>query len=225
MLDLLIVEDDRDVSANIAEYLEPRGYRLDFAYDGKQGVALALQQAFDVIVLDLGLPRLDGVAVGAALRDANCVVPLLVLTARDALDDKAAAFDVGVDDYLVKPFAMAELEMRIRALARRAANQGLQRCLRVGDLELDLGRREARRGDTRLYLNRSQFVLLSALMRDAPNVVTRQSLQQTLWGDDLPGPDALRTHVFELRQVVDRPFDAQLIHTVHGQGYAVRAPE
>ena len=126
MLKILVVEDDRDLAANLAEYLEGRGYLPDFAYDGRAGVALALEEEHDVVLLDLSLPRLDGVEVGATLRRRGVDAPILVLTARDALDDKAAAFGAGVDDYLVKPFALSELDMRIQALWRRAQAQGRQ---------------------------------------------------------------------------------------------------
>ena len=224
MARLLIVEDDADLSGNLAEYLEPRGYALDFAYDGSSAVALAGSAEFDLIVLDIGLPRLDGVQVAERLRVASNRALLLMLTARDGLDDKAAAYAAGADDYLTKPFALAELEMRIKALLRRGrAPAGV---LRVADLEYDTGTHQVRRSGRELALNRSQLQVLALLMRESPRLVSKARLAEHLWGDEPGSYDTLRSYVHELRQIVDRPFAAAtpLIHTLHSQGYALREP-
>ncbi len=193
----LIVEDYQDVAANVSEYLEPLGYELDFAYDGAQAVSLARGEHFDVIVMDIGLPRQDGVAASAELRKRGVDTPILMLTARDGLEDKAAAFEVGADDYLVKPFELRELEMRLRALRRRGAGQA--QLLAVGELSFDTGTRTVIRADHTLRLNRMQQTALEVLMRAAPNLV------------------------FELRRTIDRPFGQAMIVTERGQGYAIRA--
>ena len=212
----LIVEDDQDVAANVSEYLEPLGYELDFAYDGAQAVSLARGEHFDVIVMDIGLPRQDGVAASAELRKRGVDTPILMLTARDGLEDKAAAFEVGADDYLVKPFELRELEMRLRALRRRGAGQA--QLLAVGELSFDTGTRTVIRAGHTLRLNRMQQTALEVLMRAAPNLVTKDALARELWGSDQPGRDALRTLVFELRRTIDRPFGQAMIVTERGQG-------
>ncbi|MEM7253986.1 MAG: response regulator transcription factor [Pseudomonadota bacterium] len=222
-LRLLVVEDDRDVVENIAEYFEPKGFVIDFAYDGKSAITLAEAWRPDVILLDLGLPRLDGIAVSAALRNAGCETPIVVMTARDTLDDKAAAFDVGIDDYIVKPFALAELEMRINAVHRRTTVGIGRQILEVSDLRFDLGRREVCRQGQPIQLNRTHQRILEVLMSQSPNVVPKSQLLERVWADDPPGPDALRTNIYELRIAIDRPYETPLIHTVHGQGYAIRS--
>ena len=223
MLRLLIIEDDVDLASNISEYFEAREAELDFAYDGATALTIAQQGRFDVIVLDLGLPRLDGVGVAIRLRAAGVDVPILVLTARDSLDDKASAYGAGVDDYLVKPFALAELEMRIDALNRRRSASGRLSVLRVADLEFDTGTKVVKRAGRVLRLNRNQMTLLLHLMRESPNVISKQDLATQLWRDDTGSSDTLRAYVFELRRIVDKPFEQPLIHTVHSQGYALRA--
>jgi len=207
MYRLLIVEDDRDVCANIAEYFEVLDYELDFAYDGKTALNLIASSTPDMIILDIGLPSLDGNAVGASLRASGCDIPILVLTARDTLEDKEAAFDNGADDYLVKPFALRELELRTKALLRRSVTQGHRTVLAVADLRFDTGTHQVTRGGKVLQLSRTQQKTLRKLMQDSPNVVTKASLTSALWGDDPPG----------------KSFDQPLIHTEHGQGYALRA--
>ncbi len=218
---LLIVEDDRDVAANIAEYFEARNAILDFAYDGQAALALARSARFDVVVLDLGLPRLEGTHVAARLRDDGVDTPILVLTARDSLDDKASAFATGVDDYLVKPFALAELEMRVTALIRRYEGSDAH-VLQIDDLALDTRARLVRRAGLKLQLNRNQFGILERLMRASPNLVTKEELSDHLWGDHQGSPETLRAYIHELRNIVDKPFPIRLIQTIHSQGYALR---
>lgn len=215
---LLIVEDNRDIAENIADYLEPLGHVLDFACDGPGGLRLAGERRFDAIVLDLNLPGFDGLTLCRRLREElKLETPVLMLTARDQLDDKLAGFNAGTDDYLVKPFSVKELEVRLHALAKR--NQGSNRVLRVADLEFDTDTLQARRGDSMLELNPAQRKLLEFFMRNSHRVLTRAELERHLWGDHVPDKDVLRTHIYTLRNLIDRDFSPKLLHTVHGTGY------
>ena len=214
----LIVEDNADLAANIGDFLEARGHQVDFAADGLTGLHLAATNPYDVIILDLMLPGIDGPRLAERLRrDAENDVPILMLTARDTLDDKLAGFAAGADDYLVKPFALEELGVRLDAITRRGAMR--RRNLQVGDLELDVGTRVARRAGQKLNLNPTGFQLLRILMEGFPDVVPRRELEAVVWGDEPPDSDALRTHIYHLRQVVDRPFEKKILETVHSVGY------
>ncbi len=216
---VLVIEDNRDVAANVGDFLEARGHEADYAYDGVVGLHLAVTQPFDVIILDLGLPGMDGLTLCRRLRrDAASDVPVLMLTARVMLSDKLEGFDVGADDYLVKPFALQELGARIEVLARRG-RRGDPKVLRVADLELHPGRFEAYRRGRRLELSPTGFRLLRLLMEASPRVVLKADLERELWGHTPPDSDALRSHIYALRRAVDRGFDRALVHTVHGVGY------
>ncbi|MEM8933591.1 MAG: response regulator transcription factor [Acidobacteriota bacterium] len=221
---VLIVEDHHDIAANVGDYLEARGASVDFAYDGVSALHLAITGEPDVIVLDIGLPGMDGLTFCRRLRqDAGQRTPILMLTARDTLADKLAGFDAGTDDYLVKPFALQELWARVDALSRRGTPP-VDTLLRVGDLELDPGTRTVRRGGVELTVGRAPFELLELLMRRSPNVVSRRDLEEALWGDEPPAGDVLRSHLYALRKAVDRGVDGPaLVHTVHGVGYRVAA--
>lgn len=217
---ILIIEDHRDIADNIADYFEPKGFTLDFAADGVTGLHLAVTNDYDVIVLDLMLPGLDGLAVCRKLREeAKKSTPVLMLTARDRLEEKVDGFRAGADDYLVKPFALKELEMRLLALSRRGSLPGPSRVLKVGDLEYDPDTEVVRRAGRRLGLNPSLRTLLAVLMSNSHRVVSRRELEDALWGDEPPDGDVLRTHIYALRSVIDRPFDRKLLTTVHGSGY------
>jgi DNA-binding response OmpR family regulator len=220
MLRILLIEDQRDIAANIWDFLEFRGFVMDHAADGVSGLRMALDGASDVIVLDLGLPKLDGLDLCRALREAGRDTPVLMLTARDTLDDKLAGFAEGADDYLVKPFAMRELEARIRALHRRGHLQHGD-VMRVADLSLDPVKLTVERGGQKLTLTRAGFVLLEALMRRSPHVVRHADLAHALWGEGGGDIATLHTHLSVLRSVIDRPFKLQLLHTVHGFGYRI----
>lgn len=223
MARLLIVEDDADLAANLAEYLEGQGHELDFAYDGGGAIELASHCNFDVLVLDIGLPKVDGIAVAHTLKALGNTAMLLMLTARHDIGDKSAAFAAGADDYLTKPFALAELEMRIQALLRRGKNTDA--VLRVADLEFNPGTATVLRGGARLELNRSQRQVLALLMRESPRMVGKAQLAAHLWGDESGSFDTLRAYVHELRTLIDKPFDIPLLHTVHGEGYVLRMPD
>lgn len=217
----LIVEDNRDICGNIAAYLEKAGYVLDFAHDGVTAMNLALTNPFDVIVLDLMIPRMDGLTFCQRLRaDAEIETPVLMLTARDTLDDRLKGFDAGADDYLVKPFALQELHARLRALYKRS-HRNADNLLTVGDLTLNRSTLQVRRAGRRVEINPAGMKLLRRLMEESPSVVDRDELETLLWADERPDGDALRSHMYKLRQAIDRPFDRSLIHTVHRIGYRI----
>ena len=219
---ILVVEDNVDIAANVGDFLAAQGVEVDFAYDGLGGLHLALTREPDVVVLDVGLPGMDGLTFCRRLReDAHLTIPVLMLTARDTLADKLAGFDAGSDDYLVKPFALQELWARLQVLSRRGRVAPRER-LKVEDLELDPGTRSVTRGGRTVSLGRAPFNLLETLMRRSPDVVSRRELEAVLWGDDPPDGDLLRSHMYALRRAVDRPAPGPaLIHTVHGVGYRV----
>jgi len=217
----LVVEDNRDICENIATYLEKHGYLMDFAYDGISAMHLALKNRFDVIVLDLMLPGMDGLSFCKKLRAESPVeTPVLMLTARDTLDDKLKGFEAGADDYLVKPFALQELHARLQALYKRSHGKA-SNLLTVGDLTLNRSTLEVQRAGQRIDLAPAGMRLLQRLMEAAPSVVARDDLETLLWADERPDGDALRSHMYKLRQAVDRPFDHSLIHTVHRIGYRI----
>lgn len=218
---VLIVEDNRDICENIATYLEKHNYILDFAYDGISAMHLVLTNPFDVIVLDLMLPGMDGLSFCQKLRaDARVETPVLMLTARDTLDDKLKGFKAGADDYLVKPFALQELHARLQALSKRNHRKA-DKLLTVGDLTLNRSTLQVHRAGLHIDLNPACMKLLQCLMEQAPSVVARDDLENLLWADERPDGDALRSHLYKLRQAIDRPFDRPLIHTVHRIGYRI----
>ena len=222
-LRVLVVEDNADLAAMLGDYLEGRGHRVDFAGDGAAGLALASSRAFDAIVLDRALPRLEGADLCRELRARGSDVPVLMLTARDTTQDKVAGLAAGADDYLVKPYELAEVEARLLALHRRASGQLTQRVLRVADLEYDPVSLEARRGGRLLSLNPTSRKLLELLMRETARIVPREELEYALWGDERPDADVLRAHVHKLRETIDRDFERKLLHTFRGTGYRLAA--
>ena len=216
---ILVVEDNIDIAENIADFLETGGNQLDFAMDGIGGLHLALTQDYDAIILDVMLPGMDGFTFCRKLRkEGGKQTPILMLTARDTLDDKLAGFDAGADDYLVKPFALEELSARVNALVRRRI-EFAEKQLYVADLELDLGTMKVRRSGELIEMNRTCLNILSMLMKAYPNVVERKEIENSLWGDMPPGSDALRSHIYALRRAIDKPFNTPLLQTVHGVGY------
>ena len=217
---ILIVEDDNDVATSLYEFLEKCGYIVDAAADGVTGLHLATVGTFDAIVLDVALPGLDGLELSRHLREvARKTTPVLMLTARDALSDKLSGFESGADDYLVKPFALAELDARLRALVKRSSGRMGERELRVRDLCLNLDTMEVKRGRTPIAVKRIGLRILELLMRESHRVVRRQELESLIWGDDPPDSDALRAHIHLLRKAIDRPFAVPLLHTMPGIGY------
>ena len=221
--DILLVEDNSDLASNIIDYLEALGHRLHYAADGEAGLREALVNPVDIILLDLALPNRDGLSVCAEIRRrADRRVPILMLTARDTLDDKLAGFAIGADDYLVKPFSLAELAARITALAQRKRLGQLHR-LSVGPLTIDRQARVATRDGQQLRLTPLlwQFLLAEAW----PNPVGRDEVTLRLWGDEPPSSDSLRAHLHLLRQVVDKPFNFPIIETVHSVGFRLRVAQ
>ncbi|MFM7121005.1 MAG: response regulator transcription factor [Gammaproteobacteria bacterium] len=219
---ILIVEDHPVLAETVGDYLEAKGYQVDFAADGVMAMQLTSTEHFDAIVLDLMLPRMNGIEVCRRLRqEAQNTTPILMLTARDQLDDKLKGFEVGADDYLVKPFALPELVARIEALLRRG--RGLTSVYRIGELTMNLETMEVHRDGVEIKLSKTLFDILRILMREAPKVVPRETIERELWGDDLPDSDTLRSHLYNLRRAIDRPFEKPLIETLAGRGYRVRS--
>jgi len=216
---ILVIEDNRDILANVLDYLQLKGYSVDCAQDGLGGLHLACSAHYDLIVLDVMLPGIDGYQLCRRLREeARNEVPILMLTARDALADRLQGLNAGADDYLIKPFALSELVARIEAILRRSQGSR-QRRLQVGDLCYDLDTLQVSRAGQLLRLNPLGLKLLAILMQKSPAVVRREVLEEALWGDDCPDSDSLRSHVHQLRQVLDKPFASALVQTVHGVGY------
>lgn len=216
---ILVIEDNRDILANILDYLELKGFTVDCAQDGLSGMHLALTQPYDLIVLDIMLPGMDGYQLCQKLRqEANNNTPIIMLTARDALDDRLKGLHAGADDYLVKPFALSELVARIEAVLRRSSGAN-KRVLEVADLRYNLETLEVSRAGQSLKLNPIGLKLLATLMQRSPAVVRREALEEALWGDDIPDSDSLRSHIHQLRQAIDKPFATTLLHTVHGVGF------
>ncbi len=222
---ILVIEDNSDIAANIGDFLADRGHVVDFAGDGVTGLHLAVVNEFDAIILDLGLPGMDGLEVCRKLRqDARRQTPVLMLTARDALEQKLSGFDSGADDYMVKPFALQELAVRVEVLGRRG--KGIKsRVLQLANLTYNLDTLVVIREGKSIQLNPIGLKLLQALMDSAPSVVTRQELETRVWGEELPDSDSLRVHIHGLRAAIDKPFDKPLIQTRHGIGYRMVDPD
>ena len=220
-LSILVIEDNAQLAANIYDYLEACGHSLDAAPDGVSGLNLAATKTYDAIVLDWNLPRMDGLTVLRRLRNEEQQrVPVIMLTARDQLADKIDGFESGVDDYLVKPVALPELEIRLRSLVTRLRQSSApDHVLVVGDLSFNLRTMQASRGARQVPLSRTSRRLLEELMRESPKVVTRQRLEHAAWGEDTPEIDLLRSHMHVLRRAVDQGPERKLLHTVSGVGY------
>lgn len=215
-LRVLVIEDQHDIAANIWHFLERRGYVVDHSADGATGLKRAMSEEFDVIVLDLGLPRLDGLDLCRQLREAGHGVPILMLTARDTLDDKLRGFAEGADDYLVKPFALSELEARVRAVHRRGQPPA---ALSFAGLSFDPKTLTATRAETCISLTRMQGTILSVLLQHAPRIVTHARLLETVWEDETGDIASLHNQIYELRRLIDKPYPEPLIRSVRGVGY------
>ncbi|MBL8253942.1 MAG: response regulator transcription factor [Candidatus Competibacter sp.] len=219
---LLLIEDHRDIAEMVFSHLEQSGYAVDYAADGVTGLHLAVTNDYDLIVLDLMLPGLDGLTLCSRLRaDAGRDTLVLMLTARDTLDDKVAGLDAGADDYLIKPFDLRELAARIGALLRRRRGQVAAEILSVVDLRLNTGTLEVTRAGQLLTLTPIGLKLLAVLMKASPRVVSRTELERQVWGETLPDSDTLRSHLYNLRKVIDKPFGVALLHTISGAGYCL----
>jgi DNA-binding response OmpR family regulator len=217
---ILFVEDNRDLAESVLEYLALDGFECDYAAEGHLALQLLLKNRYDAIVLDVNIPHVDGLTLCQQLRDAGIATPCLLLTARDSLDDKLRGFACGADDYLVKPFAMAELVVRLQALCRRHQHT---HTLKIDDLVLDLATHQASRSGKVLTLSAKEWTLLLALARKSPEVLSREQLEDLLWPNGAPSKDALKMMLYRLRQEVDGNKDAQpLLQTLRGVGTALR---
>ena len=218
---VLLVEDHGKLAETVGAYLEGSGYIVDYAADGLTAMHLGVTNSYDAIVLDIMLPGVDGLTVCQRLRnDAAVSTPIIMLTARGQLDDKLKGFESGADDYLIKPFDMQELEARLEAVIRRSLN--LEKEYAIADLTMNMDTMEVRRGESLLPLSKTLFNILHVLIRESPKVVTRSTLEKELWGDEPPDSDTLRSHIYNLRRIIDRPFDSPLLQTRQGQGYCLR---
>ena len=222
---IMLVEDHDDLAASIGDYLEAAGFAMDYAADGAIALNLLEENSYDAIILDLMLPKIDGIRVCERLRDRGDGTPILMLTARDQIDDKVTGFNAGADDYLVKPFDMEELAARIKALVRRARGEMSDGALRVGDLVFDPRTMRVERAGQRITLSPTSARILKVLMRESPRLVSREQLENELWGDLLPDSDTLRSHMYNLRKGIDRPFATKLLHTVQGMGFKLATPD
>ena len=223
---ILVIEDNPDLAANVCDFLEAKGHIADVAGDGITGLHLAVTKNYDAIVLDIILPGMDGLTVCRKFRDeAKRNTPVLMLTARDALDDRVAGLECGADDYVLKPFALRELEARLKALVRRSTSGMTSSVLQVADLAFDPALVQVRRGERAISLPPIPLKLLETLMRASPRVIKREELERAVWGDAPPDSDALRSHMHTLRTAVDKPDEASLIHTLRGIGYRIAAPD
>lgn len=219
----LVVEDDERVARIVARGLSEAGNRVEVAHDGLDGLERARTGAFDVVVLDVLLPGMDGLSVCRQLRKQRVRTPILMLTARDSVPDKVRGLDAGADDYLVKPFSLEELHARVRALVRRAAEELDGRALHVADLTLDLDARLARRGDQAVELTTKEFEVLEYLMRHRGQVLTKSQISDHVWGYDASlTSNVVETYIHYLRNKIDRGYPRPLIRTIRGVGYSIR---
>ncbi|WP_372965349.1 response regulator transcription factor [Marinobacter sp.] len=222
MLKLLLAEDDLDLAQTLVQYLELEGFICDHVSNGIAGYNLIKQNNYDVLLLDINMPRLDGLGLCQRLRDQGNDTPVMMLTARDQLDDKLQGFNAGTDDYLIKPFDMEELVARVRALANRRSGQ--IQMLTCGELQMNLSERSVFRGSLAVKLSPTSWRLLECLMRASPHPVSRSVLMDAAWGDDHPDSNSLKVHIYNLRKAIDGPFSEPLLHTISGAGFAIKPP-
>jgi DNA-binding response OmpR family regulator len=217
---ILLVEDERKISAYVKRGLEEQRYAVDVAYTGREALDWAETVSFDLIILDIMLPEMDGIQVCQALRRGGSRVPILMLTARDAIDDRVAGLDAGADDYLVKPFAMKELLARVRAMTRRAIDAPKSTVLEVADLALDTLTHYVARAGQAIKLTAKEYAILECLMREPERVLTRTMIAEHVWNYDVFNQsNIVDVYIRNLRRKIDDDFDLKLIHTVRGAGY------
>jgi len=217
---ILVVEDNQDILSNLHDYLTLKGYVVDCADNGLTALHLISSQSYELIILDIMLPGVNGLSICQSLRqDAHLDTPVMMLTARDQLEDKLQGFHSGADDYLVKPFDLSELLVRIEAILRRTQRNTQSLVLQVNDLKFNLNTMIVTRSEDTIELKPAALKLLKKLMQESPNVVKKELLEQILWGDDLPDGDNLKAHIYLLRNKIDKPYKTKLLKTVHGIGY------
>ncbi|MCX6215480.1 response regulator transcription factor [Spirosoma sp.] len=221
---ILVVEDEPKLASFVKKGLEEQSCEVDVAYDGQVGRNMALNNLYDVIVLDINLPKMNGFDVVQSIRQEKNRTPVLMLTAMGSVDDKLTGFEAGADDYLVKPFEFRELMARLRALTKRSSDAGMQtNVLKVADLELDLNEKVARRGEKRIELTAKEFGLLDYLMRNRGRVVSRVDIAEKVWDIHFDtGTNVIDVYVNFLRKKIDKDFPTKLIHTVIGMGYMLK---
>jgi DNA-binding response OmpR family regulator len=221
---VLLVEDERKISAYVKRGLEEQGYAVDAAYTGLEALDWAKTIEFDLIILDILLPEMDGLKVCREIRKHGSRVPILMLTARDAIDDRVAGLDAGADDYLVKPFAIKELQARLRALARRSSEAPRETLLQLADLSLDTLTQRVRRGGKGITLASKEFAVLECLMREPERVLSRTQIAEHVWNYDVFNQsNVVDVYIRNLRRKIDDPFERKLIHTIRGSGYRISA--
>jgi len=221
---VLIVEDERKISAYVKRGLEEQGYAVDAVYSGRDALDWAEAAPYDLIILDILLPELDGLSVCRELRRRGARMPILMLTARDSVDDRVAGLDAGADDYLVKPFALKELLARLRALTRRAAEATKSSVLQVADLSLDTLTHRVKRGSKAIELTAKEYAVLECLLREPERVLTRTMIAEHVWNYDVFNQsNVVDVYIRNLRRKIDDGHDLKLIHTVRGAGYRLSA--
>ncbi len=223
---ILLVEDDAKIASFIIKGFKAEGYAVDHAADGDAGLDLALVEPYDVAIIDIMLPGRDGLSLIRTLRQSDITTPVIILSARDAIEDRVKGLQTGSDDYLTKPFAFSELHARVQALMRRHGGRSEPTRLAVGGLSLDLVSREVRRDGQVLELPPREFALLEYLMRNAGRVVSKTMIMEHVWDYHFdPQTNVVEARICRLRDKVDKEFDTKLIHTVRGAGYVIRQAE
>lgn len=222
ILSVLVIEDTPEIGREVCDFLSAQGMQVDYAATGNLGLSLAQQQHYDVIVLDVMLPDINGVTVCKTLKQSCDPVPaVLMLTARDSIADKSLGFDAGADDYLTKPFDLTELLLRCQALARRHQLHQSQTIV-IGELAVNEKQQLAERQGQSLKLSSTDFAILLLLVQAYPNAVSRQQLVNKIWGDEAPDSDVIRSHIYTLRQALDKPFATPMLATLHGIGFKLQ---
>ena len=216
---ILLVEDCQSVAEVIFDYFEESDFELDYAATGTLGLSLAQSQKFDCIILDIMLPGIDGISLCQKLRAEGNDTPVIMLTARDTNSDMLLGLREGADDYIVKPFNLELLEARIHSVTRRHSGTGFVTKMTFGPVNIDVNSHQVWRDNTEIKLTPTCFKILKILVKNSPNVVSRQEIEYALWGDDLPDQDVLRKHIYQLRNKVDKPFTEDIIETVPKLGY------
>lgn len=217
---VLVVDDNADILSNVRDYLEMGGLSVETALGGREALSRMSRKSYAVCILDIGLPDIDGLSVCKTLRQKGDKTPILMLTARDSIDDRVTGLSIGADDYLIKPFSLRELSARVQALIRRAYGDE-QMKLKVGDLEFDLSTTQVFRGGQLIKLNPTCLTILKELMTKSPAIVSRNRLEALVWSGSVPDSDSLRANIYLLRQAIDKSFEKKLIHTHPGLGWSI----
>lgn len=220
---VLVVEDNLDIAMQLVNFLADKGFTMDFAHNGKDAINLLNSERYDLVILDLMLPDTDGKTICRHIKqELTTNVPVLMLTARDSLDEKVDGFGAGADDYLTKPFALEEVYIRCLALGKRHQLHKAKR-ITIGDMDIDFSEHTVKRNGQDISLSNTDFSILKLLAEAYPNALSKRHIAEKLWGDDQPETDAIRSHIYTLRSAVDKPFDHAMIKTLHGIGFKLEA--